>query len=124
MGLRAFLATKDDDTVTTAVAELDDQDLAEGAGDGPQVLIEVAWSSINYKDAMVVQPKNRVARRSPLVPGIDLAGTVRRSDDPALPEGTAVLAHGYDLGVAHHGGFAEQALVPAGWVVPLPAVWI
>src|SRR5207248_10905465 len=54
------------------------------------------------------------------VPGIDLAGEVVASDDPALPTGTAVLAHGYDLGAAHHGGFAEYARVPGDWVVPLP----
>ncbi len=69
---------------------------------------------------MVVQPGNRVARRYPLVPGIDLAGTVPPERDPSVPVGTVVLAHGYDLGVAHHGGFAERARVPAGWVVPLP----
>ena len=53
-----------------------------------------------------------MARISPLIPGIDLAGTSRRGEE--------VLAHGYDLGVAHHGGYAEYARVPADWVVPLP----
>ena len=84
-------------------------------------MIDVTWSAVNYKDAMVTQPGNRVARISPLVPGVDLAGTVAESDDPAIPVGTEVLAQGYDLGVLHHGGFAQRARVPAGWVVPLPA---
>jgi acrylyl-CoA reductase (NADPH) len=62
-----------------------------------------------------------VARISPLVPGIDLAGAVIASEVPDVPTGTQVLAHGYDLGIARHGGWAEYARVPAGWIVPLPA---
>jgi len=88
------------------------------AGD---VLIRVRWSSVNYKDALVTQPGNRVARISPLVPGVDLAGVVVASDDPALAPGTEVLAHGHDLGVSRHGGFAAYARVPAGFALPLPA---
>jgi putative YhdH/YhfP family quinone oxidoreductase len=85
------------------------------------VLIEVHWSSVNYKDALASTPAGRVARISPLVVGIDLAGRVvdRGSDGP--PVGTEVLAHGYDLGVSRHGGFAEYARVPAEWIVPVPA---
>jgi acrylyl-CoA reductase (NADPH) len=71
---------------------------------------------VNYKDALATVPKGQVARISPLVPGIDLAGTVVDGERA----GEAVLAHGYDLGVAHHGGFAEYARVPGEWVVPLP----
>ncbi|MGH9089054.1 MAG: acryloyl-CoA reductase, partial [Acidimicrobiales bacterium] len=92
-----------------------DEDLPPG-----EVLVDVEWSAVNYKDAMVTVPGNRVARKSPLVPGVDLAGTVAASDDPDLAPGTPVLVHGYDLGVARHGGFATRARVPAGWVVPLP----
>src|SRR5205085_2560277 len=84
------------------------------------VTVRVAYSSVNYKDALATVASGRVARISPLVPGIDLAGEVVASDDPTLPPGTAVLAHGYDLGVGHHGGYAEYARVPAEWVVPLP----
>ena len=69
---------------------------------------------------MVTRPGNRVARRYPLVPGVDLAGSVIESGDPSLRPGQAVLVQGYDLGVAHHGGFAGCARVPADWVVPLP----
>jgi acrylyl-CoA reductase (NADPH) len=87
---------------------------------GGEVTIRVAWSSVNYKDALAVSPKGRVARISPLVPGIDLAGEVVESSSPEFSAGDRVLVHGYDLGVAHFGGYAELARVPADWVVPLP----
>jgi acrylyl-CoA reductase (NADPH) len=89
-------------------------------GDG-DVTIAVTWSSVNYKDALASRKSGKVARISPLVPGIDLAGTVVDSGSSQLPTGQQVLVHGYDLGVAHHGGFSEHARVPAEWVVPLPA---
>jgi acrylyl-CoA reductase (NADPH) len=85
------------------------------------VLIRVRWSSINYKDGLAVRPDGRVARIDPIVPGIDLAGTVVASDAEGLGPGTEVLAHGYEIGVARHGGYAEYARVPADQVVPLPA---
>jgi len=112
MTFRAFVVSADADPTVT---DLDDAALPPG-----EVLVDVAWSAVNYKDAMASVPGNRVARISPLVPGVDLAGTVAASDDPSLPPGTAVLVHGYDLGVARHGGFAERARVPADWVVALP----
>ncbi|MGH8989254.1 MAG: acryloyl-CoA reductase [Acidimicrobiales bacterium] len=115
MPFLALVATRADDAVRTAVEELDDAELPEG-----DVLVDVEWSAVNYKDAMVTLPGNRVARRSPLVPGVDLAGTVLESADPGVPIGTAIVVHGYDLGVAHHGGFATRARVPASWVVPIP----
>jgi putative YhdH/YhfP family quinone oxidoreductase len=115
MSFRAFVVTKDGDRIGTEVTELADDELGEDP-----VLIDVEWSALNFKDTMVVQPGNRVARRSPLIPGIDLAGTVVASDADGVEVGSMVLAHGYDLGVAHHGGFAGRARVPAGWVVPLP----
>ncbi len=70
---------------------------------------------------MVTRPGNRVARITPIVPGVDLVGTVLAGGDATVAVGDQVIAHGYDLGVAHHGGFSELARVPAGWVVPLPA---
>jgi acrylyl-CoA reductase (NADPH) len=112
--VRAFIAEKTDDDVVRELRTLDDDELGEG-----DVLIRVAWSSVNYKDALATIPKGQVARISPLVPGIDLAGVVE-SGSGDFAEGDAVLAHGYDLGVAHHGGYAEYARVPADWVVPLP----
>ncbi len=115
MGVRAFVVRRDGEDLRRAVEDLAEDEL----GDDP-VVIEVEWSALNFKDSMVVQPGNRVARTFPLVPGVDLAGTMAESATPALAAGTAVAVHGYDLGVAHHGGFATRARVPEGWVVPLP----
>jgi acrylyl-CoA reductase (NADPH) len=88
-------------------------------GDG-DVVIAVSWSSVNFKDGLASRKDGKVARIDPLVPGIDLAGTVVDPGSSALSPGQSVLVHGYDLGVAHHGGYAEYARVPADWVVPLP----
>jgi acrylyl-CoA reductase (NADPH) len=111
----AFVVTAVDDRVEAGVSALTLDDLPPG-----EVLVAVDWSAVNYKDGMVTRPGNRVARISPLVPGVDLVGTVVASEDPAVAVGSEVIAHGYDLGVARHGGFARYARVPAGWVVPLP----
>jgi acrylyl-CoA reductase (NADPH) len=110
--MRAFIAEKTDDDVVRGVRSLDDAELGEG-----DVLIRVAWSSVNYKDALATIPKGQVARISPLIPGIDLAGVIAEGEG----EGDPVIAHGYDLGVAHHGGYAEYARVPSSWLVPLPS---
>jgi acrylyl-CoA reductase (NADPH) len=104
--MRAFVAEKSDDGVQRGLRE----DFEEPGGDGE--LVQVAYSSVNYKDALATIAKGQVARISPLIPGIDLAG--------ALDDGSEVLAHGYDLGVSHHGGYAQRARVPAEWLVPLP----
>ena len=86
-----------------------------------EVTIRVAYSSVNYKDGLAVRADGRVVRNYPLIPGIDLAGTVESSADGRFKAGDRVLAHGYEIGVAHHGGLAEVARVPADWVVPLPS---
>jgi len=101
---------------TRGLRELTPADLPPG-----EVTVRVAWSSVNYKDGLAAREDGRVARSYPLVPGIDLAGTVIASSDPAMPVGSEVLANGYDIGTARHGGYAEVATLPAGWVVPLPA---
>lgn len=113
---RAFVAEKTADGVARGVRPFAAADLPPG-----EVEVRVAWSSVNYKDALATIPNGKVARISPLIPGIDLAGEVIASDDPAIPVGTSLLAHGYELGVSRHGGYAEYTRVPAGWVVPLPA---
>jgi acrylyl-CoA reductase (NADPH) len=112
---RAFVAQREGDRVSRGVRDRDRSELPPD-----DVTVAVEWSSVNYKDGLAVRPDGRVARISPLVPGIDLAGTVVESADADFPPGTTILAHGYDLGVSHDGGFAELARVPAGWVVPLP----
>ena len=88
--------------------------------DPGSVVIKVAYSSINYKDALAATGAGRVVRRLPCIGGIDLAGTVADSADPRFKTGDPVIATGYDLGVAHDGGYAAYARVPADWVVPLP----
>jgi putative YhdH/YhfP family quinone oxidoreductase len=85
-----------------------------------EVVVRVAWSDVNFKDGLAAREDGRVARSYPLVPGIDLAGTVVASEDPAFRVGSEVLANGYEIGTARHGGFGELARLPAGWVVPLP----
>jgi len=111
----AFVVRRHDDAVTSALEELGLDDLPPG-----EVLVKVTWSSVNYKDGMVSVPGNRVARTSPLVPGVNLASVVVASDDPALAVGAEVLAHGGDLGVARHGGYAGYARVPVGTALALP----
>lgn len=112
--MRAVVITQQDPSPLVAVEEIDPVVL-EG-----DVLIDVAYSTINFKDAMVTQAGNRVARRSPLIGGVDLAGTVVEAPEGTLAEGTPVVVNGHDLGVNHAGGFASLARVPHSWVIPLP----
>ena len=116
---RAFVAEKvaeaDPPSLRRGVRTVDLDMLPEGT-----VEVRVGWSSVNYKDGLATRIDGKVARISPLIPGIDLAGEVIASTDPGIPVGRAVLAHGYELGVARHGGYTEFQRVPAEWVVPLP----
>jgi putative YhdH/YhfP family quinone oxidoreductase len=89
--------------------------------DAGEVLFRVHYSGVNYKDALAATGAGKVIRRFPCVGGIDAAGVVEQSTDPRFKKGDPVLVTGYDMGVAHDGGFAEYARVPADWVVPLPA---
>lgn len=112
---RALVVEKAGDGVALGIKDWPVDQLMPG-----EVTIRVAYSSINYKDGLAVRADGRVVRNYPLIPGIDLAGTVESSTDTRFSAGDVVLAHGYDIGVAHHGGLAELARVPADWVVPLP----
>ena len=89
--------------------------------DAGEVTIRVHYSSINYKDALAATGAGKIIRRFPCVGGIDLCGEVVDSADARFAPGDKVIATSFDIGVAHHGGYAEYARVPAGWVVPLPA---
>ena len=113
---RAFIVDRRDDVFIRGLETLKPEALPAGDVD-----IEVSWSSINYKDGLAATADGKVARAYPLVPGIDMAGTVIRCAHPGIPVGREVIAHGYDLGVSRHGGFAEYARVPADLIVPLPA---
>jgi putative YhdH/YhfP family quinone oxidoreductase len=112
---RAFVAEKTDDGFRRGVRTLTPADLPVG-----DVLVRVEWSDVNYKDGLAARPDGKVARVSPLVPGIDLAGRVVASDSPDFAVGDRVLANGYDLGVSRHGGYSQLQRLPASWVVPLP----
>jgi acrylyl-CoA reductase (NADPH) len=115
------------DTFTAYVARTDDGEFSRGIEQLPVaelgtegVLVRVMCSTVNYKDSLAASAKGRVARISPLVVGVDLAGEVVESDSDEFRPGDMVVAGGYDIGVSHHGGLAELARVPAGWLVPLP----
>lgn len=112
---RALVAEKTEDSISLNIKERTPEELPEG-----DVTIRVAYSSVNYKDGLASVPWGRVVRSYPIVPGIDLAGTVTASRDPRFKEGDEVLATGYELGVSHDGGYSQYARVPADWVVPLP----
>ncbi|MEC8730911.1 MAG: acryloyl-CoA reductase [Actinomycetota bacterium] len=112
---RAFRADTSGDTVDRGIVEMSTDDLAD---DG--ALIEVHWSSVNYKDGLASTPTGRVARFSPMVPGVDLAG-ILLEDAGDIAAGTQIIVHGYDLGVSRHGGFAQFATAPHDWIVPLPS---
>ena len=112
---RAYVVDRKDEAFDRGLRELTADDLPEG-----EVEIRVGWSSVNFKDGLAATADGKVARSYPLVPGIDLVGTVVRSTHPSFTIDTDVIAHGYDLGTSHHGGFAEYARVPGDWVVRLP----
>ena len=113
---KAYLIEQDEGKVSAGFVEMDEDRLDPG-----EVTIAVAWSGINYKDALAATGAGRIIRRFPCIGGIDLAGTVVKSDSPHFTPGDMVLATSYDIGVAHHGGFAELARIPADWVLKLPA---
>jgi acrylyl-CoA reductase (NADPH) len=112
---RAFRVFDEGGKVQGRVVEATLDELSAG-----EVLVKTAYSSVNYKDALAATGAGKIIRRFPLIAGIDLSGTVEASSDSRIRAGDQVLAHGYDLGVSHDGGYAEYARVPADWVVPLP----
>jgi putative YhdH/YhfP family quinone oxidoreductase len=113
---KALLIEERDGKVANGFVQMNESQL--DAGD---VTIRVAYSSINYKDALAATGAGKIIRRFPCVGGIDLSGTVIASSDPRFKPGDPVIATSFDIGVAHHGGYAEIARVPGNWVVPLPA---
>lgn len=116
MGFKAYLINQDDGKVVSAFTTLEESQLDAG-----EVTIAVTHSSINYKDALAATGAGRIIRRFPCIGGIDLAGKVLSSADPRFSAGDEVIATSYDIGVAHHGGYAERARVPADWVVKRPS---
>ena len=88
--------------------------------DPGELVVRVAYSDVNYKDALAATGKGKILRRQQCIGGIDLSGTIVSSSDPRFAKGDAVLAAGFDLGVAHHGGYAQYARLPAAWATKLP----
>ncbi len=113
---KAILISKTDSTQTVQVAELDEAQLPEG-----DVTVRVEYSTINYKDGLAITGKGPIIRKFPMVPGIDLAGTVEASSDPEWKPGAKVVLDGWGIGETHWGGLAQRARVKGAWLVPLPA---
>ncbi|HUQ25933.1 MAG TPA: oxidoreductase [Burkholderiales bacterium] len=88
--------------------------------DPGDVVVRVAYSDINYKDALAATGKGKILRRASCIGGIDFSGTVVSSGDGRFAKGDAVLGVGFDIGVSHHGGYAQYARVPAAWLTKLP----
>jgi len=113
---RAFLIEEAEEGVNSSFKTIDTADLDPG-----EVLIKTAYSSVNFKDALAATGAGKIIRRFPCVGGIDLSGVVVESSSDEFKVGQEVIATSYDIGVAHHGGYAEYCRVPAKWVVPMPA---
>lgn len=112
---RALVVSKEGDNFVREIKEKSIDELPEG-----DVLINVKYSSLNYKDALSAIGNKGVTRNFPHTPGIDAAGVVEESSDPSFQVGQEVLVTGYDLGMNTDGGFGQYIRVPAGWVVRLP----
>ena len=109
---KALWAENIDAKVETTVRTFNKEDLPDG-----EVLVEVHYSSVNYKDGLAgTNPKSGVIRNYPMILGIDLSGVVVESLDPTFQAGDKVIVTGYGLGVSHFGGFSQYARVPAAWV--------
>nr|WP_254215461.1 MDR family oxidoreductase [Burkholderia multivorans] len=106
---------KDETGQRTRVQTLDDAQLPDG-----NVTVRVAYSTLNYKDALAITGKSPVVRRFPMVPGIDLVGEVEDSAHPDYRRGDRVVLNGWGVGETHWGGLAQKARVDGDWLVPLP----
>jgi len=112
---KAYKLTQVGDKIRAEFVECTLDDLDPG-----EVVVRVAYSDVNYKDALAATGKGKILMRPSCIGGIDLSGTVVSSDDARFAKGDAVLAVGHQIGVKHHGGYAEYARIPADWAVKLP----
>lgn len=115
MKFRAYRIFNEENKVICRWVELTQQELDPG-----EVVIRSAYSSVNYKDALAATGAGKIIRRFPCIGGIDVSGVVVSSQDARFSVGDNVLVTGYEMGVAHDGGFSELVRVPANWVVRLP----
>ncbi len=113
--MRAIVLRKTDAAPEARLEDFPDSELMHG-----EVLIRVSHSTLNYKDGLAIMRGAPVVRRWPMIPGIDLAGTVERSDSAEWGVGEAVLVNGWGMGETHLGAYAERVRVPAEWPIPLP----
>jgi len=114
----ASVVNKDEESGKTsaAVEQISTDQLPEG-----NVVVNVEYSTVNYKDGLCIGPGGGLVREYPHVPGIDFAGTVESSDDPRYSAGDSVVLTGWRVGEVHWGGYAQKARVNADWLVPLPS---
>jgi acrylyl-CoA reductase (NADPH) len=112
---QGILIEKDDAGYRSSIQEIDEMSLPEGS-----VTVEVEYSSINYKDALAITGRGPVVRSFPMVPGIDLAGTVIESLDPNFSEGQQVIHTGWGVGESRWGGLAQKARLKGEWLVSMP----
>ena len=113
---RALVLEEAGGTVTSSVKDLDESALPAG-----NVTVAVEYTTVNYKDGLVVTSGGGLVKRWPHVPGIDFAGTVQKSEHPAYKPGDKVVLTGWRVGELHWGGCAQKAVVDGDWLVPLPA---
>jgi acrylyl-CoA reductase (NADPH) len=114
----AIVIDKTDDVQSVALKQVDEAQLPEG-----DVTIDVAFSTLNYKDGLAITGKSPIARKFPMVPGIDLVGTVRDSSNADWKAGDQVVLNGWGVGEGHWGGLAQVARLKGEWLVPLPAAF-
>jgi acrylyl-CoA reductase (NADPH) len=112
----ALMLRQQDESTHAAVEQIATSDLPDG-----EVLVDVDYSSLNYKDALAVTGKGKIIRRFPFIPGIDLAGTVSESTSPNFKSGDSVLLTGWGVGEKYWGGYSQKARVKAEWLLPLPS---
>ncbi|HEY7864523.1 MAG TPA: MDR family oxidoreductase [Psychromonas sp.] len=112
---KALILNQQDKKTIAEICQIDESQLPEG-----EVLIDVDYSSLNYKDGLAITGKGRIVRQFPMVPGIDLAGQVIESKDGRYQVGDQVVLTGWGVGEGHWGGMAEKASLQADWLVPLP----
>lgn len=115
---KGILIEKDEQGYRAALKDIDDDALPEG-----NVTVRVAYSTLNYKDGLAITGQSPVVRRFPMVPGVDLAGTVESSTHAAYQPGDQVVLNGWGVGEAHWGGLAQRARLNGDWLVPLPAAF-
>ncbi|KJG08820.1 MDR family oxidoreductase [Photobacterium kishitanii] len=112
---KALVLEQEDKKTLATIRQVATSELPEG-----DVLIDVDYSSLNYKDGLAITGKGRIVRQFPMVPGVDLTGTVAESSDDRYHVGDKVVLTGWGVGEGHWGGMAEKARLKADWLVPLP----